>query len=389
VSDTLDLTTFVGKSTYDFGRKKSDAGISAIAYNVQGDRDYLKPYQQLAAMGPLQNAPDLNEMMSGGNMPLQRTTGASHTNASGGDIFSSTYGYNTGGELTSSVTGTTNLSYGYDGIGQLTSANKSAPSASSAESFAFDAAGNRTSDSARTYTVGTNNRILSDNFFTYTYDNEGNRTRMRETSSGKETLYRYDYRNRLTRVEQIGVRTTEFTYDLFDRRIAKVVKANPNAVPSATTRYFYNGEMIWSQSLQSTNLQPTVTRFLTGDHIDQWLARSVQQPNSPSAGNTQWFLTDRMGTPQALVDNAGTVQERYEFDAFGTPRVGVGLSLPQIGFTGREFDGETGLMYYRARYLDPAVGQFLSEDPIGFEAGDSNLRRYVENSSFNMRDSDG
>ncbi|NEZ65245.1 hypothetical protein D0962_21115 [Leptolyngbyaceae cyanobacterium CCMR0082] len=37
-------------------------------------------------------------------------------------------------------------------------------------------------------------------------------------------------------------------------------------------------------------------------------------------------------------------------------------------------------MYYRARYYDPAVGRFISEDPLGFDAGDANLYRYVFNS---------
>ncbi|MCL6505347.1 MAG: RHS repeat-associated core domain-containing protein, partial [Pirellulales bacterium] len=51
-----------------------------------------------------------------------------------------------------------------------------------------------------------------------------------------------------------------------------------------------------------------------------------------------------------------------------------------FAFTGREYDVETGLYYYRARYYDPHTGRFLSEDPLGFSAGDTNLRRYVHNS---------
>ena len=74
---------------------------------------------------------------------------------------------------------------------------------------------------------------------------------------------------------------------------------------------------------------------------------------------------------------------------FGDPLVGSGLTLPQIGFTGREFDSETGLMYYRARYYDPQMGRFLSEDPIGFGGGDSNLSRYVLNSPYGYRDPSG
>ncbi|MBK9112497.1 MAG: hypothetical protein IPM88_12680 [Nitrospira sp.] len=45
--------------------------------------------------------------------------------------------------------------------------------------------------------------------------------------------------------------------------------------------------------------------------------------------------------------------------------------------TGREFDSESGLYYYRARYYDALMGRFLQKDPIGFGSGDSNFYRYV------------
>jgi len=48
-------------------------------------------------------------------------------------------------------------------------------------------------------------------------------------------------------------------------------------------------------------------------------------------------------------------------------------------FTGREYDSETGLYFYRARYYDPAIGRFISEDPIGFQGGDLNLYAYIGN----------
>ncbi|MGH7372517.1 MAG: RHS repeat-associated core domain-containing protein, partial [Candidatus Methylomirabilales bacterium] len=50
-----------------------------------------------------------------------------------------------------------------------------------------------------------------------------------------------------------------------------------------------------------------------------------------------------------------------------------------FAFTGREWDRETGLHYYRARYYDPKIGRFVSDDPIGFAGGDANLYAYVWN----------
>ncbi|HHK41130.1 MAG TPA: RHS repeat-associated core domain-containing protein, partial [Planctomycetaceae bacterium] len=60
-----------------------------------------------------------------------------------------------------------------------------------------------------------------------------------------------------------------------------------------------------------------------------------------------------------------------------------------FGFTGRERDEESDLYYYRARYYDPALGRFLSEDPLGFEAGDANLTRYVGNDPVGKVDPSG
>ena len=61
----------------------------------------------------------------------------------------------------------------------------------------------------------------------------------------------------------------------------------------------------------------------------------------------------------------------------------------RYAYTGRELENETGLYYYRARYYDPELGRFISEDPIGFSGGDVNLFRYVENDPINRVDPSG
>jgi RHS repeat-associated protein len=66
-----------------------------------------------------------------------------------------------------------------------------------------------------------------------------------------------------------------------------------------------------------------------------------------------------------------------------------GELLDRFLYSGREYEPETGFYYYRARYFDPQAGRFLSEDPIGFSGGDSNLYRYVSNSPLNGTDPSG
>lgn len=55
-------------------------------------------------------------------------------------------------------------------------------------------------------------------------------------------------------------------------------------------------------------------------------------------------------------------------------------------FTGREYDKITGLQYSRARFYDPKIGSFISEDPIGFQGGDFNLFGYVRNNPVSRTD---
>jgi RHS repeat-associated protein len=62
-----------------------------------------------------------------------------------------------------------------------------------------------------------------------------------------------------------------------------------------------------------------------------------------------------------------------------------GADQPGYAFTGREWDPETGLYYYRARYYDPKIGRFISEDPIAF-AGGGNVYAYVLGAPTRWRD---
>ena len=78
----------------------------------------------------------------------------------------------------------------------------------------------------------------------------------------------------------------------------------------------------------------------------------------------------------ALTDASGQPLRQYHYQAFGFPEEYRADRQP-FRFTGREWDKELGLYYYRARYYDPRAGRFISEDPIGFVGG-LNLYRYAD-----------
>jgi RHS repeat-associated protein len=66
------------------------------------------------------------------------------------------------------------------------------------------------------------------------------------------------------------------------------------------------------------------------------------------------------------------------FDASFTPKSASSLGLTR-SFTGQVYDRETGLMLYRNRVYHPTLRRFVQRDPIGYDAGDVNLMRYVRN----------
>ena len=108
--------------------------------------------------------------------------------------------------------------------------------------------------------------------------------------------------------------------------------------------------------------------------------------NPPTAGRVLWPLTDHLGTVRDLArynpaSGQTTIVNHLTYDAFG--RI-TGQSNPAVttllAFTGRPLDPATGLQNHLHRWYDPAVGRWLSEDPLGFHAADANPYRYCGNS---------
>jgi RHS repeat-associated protein len=194
----------------------------------------------------------------------------------------------------------------------------------------------------------------------------------------------------------------EYTYDVYDRRIAKRIDDGAGSVHKE--HYIYDlptgadDKILLRFVEDDQGVAHLTNRYLHGPAVDQVLAdEQYEITDDPynEEGDVLWALTDNLGSVRDLVsydDVAGeTVMENHiTYDAFGRT---IAETVPGTNliytYTGREYDPETGNYYYRARYYDPDTGRFLSEDPIAFAAGDSNLSRYVGNDPVNYTDPSG
>ncbi len=127
------------------------------------------------------------------------------------------------------------------------------------------------------------------------------------------------------------------------------------STPAGTTRYVYDGDQIALELNEAGDMVAEYSYYPGVDH-PHTLRRG---------GQVYYYLSDGPGHIVGLLDAAGTLVNEYRYTPFGELEV-VRETVPQpFRYTGREWDAESGLYYYRARYYDPGLGRFLSENLIG------------------------
>ena len=270
--------------------------------------------------------------------------------------------------------------YDYDQINQIKNldrgvlnANKDAVTTSTfTESWNFDKTGNWLQyDKNGTVENRTHNTVNEIQGIA-THDANGNMTLM----PGLKT--KYDAWNRLVEVRHSSDNLiARYDYNGSNQRIQKTVD-------NVVTESFFNEQ--W-QELESVTGSELTTYVWGIRYVDDLVLREKGAERLYSLADPNWNVV-------ALIDSIGEAQERMKYDAFGkitwldynfVAKANSDYSWNRT-FTGQVLDAETGMMLYRNRYYHVGMGRFVSRDPIGYEAKDVNLFRYVGNRALNFND---
>jgi RHS repeat-associated protein len=318
----------------------------------------------------------------------------------GSDTY--TYGYSGASPLVQTLTRmhggvTTSITtYGYDSVNRLLTMTTQTPGGATISQYGYTynapqdlRDGETSTDAVPSYAPGevdyTHNNVnelvkLSDpGVKSLAYDADGNLVQG-YTPGGQQFTANYDSHNHLTGLSY-GSNLVDYSY-LGNILIKKTVNG-------VETDYVYDGLCL----IQERNTNPNnnlVNEYTYGLGLPGGiggLLRLNYQVNQ-GGGSAYSYLHDGKGNVTALLDAAGTVQASYQYDPFGKPMGSSGSINQPMRFSTKPYDDQTGLSYYGYRFYNPALGRWLTRDPIG-EDGGINLYEFTKNDPVNRMDPDG
>ena len=178
-----------------------------------------------------------------------------------------------------------------------------------------------------------------------------------ENTAGEYWEYEYDLLNRLIAVRKSESGTdnlaivASYTYDALNQRM------RTDSTKYGTTWYAFgiDGNVLFKE---------------TEDEYEQYVYVAgktfvlVTGNNEDTEEEIYYYLTNHIGSTEMVTDENGQVVWQNELTPFGISSGEIGIVHLQAKFTGKDFDEETQLYYFNARWYDPGIGRFASEDPI-------------------------
>ena len=397
-SNRMKTVSFDGNTlTYEYD---ANGNRESIAYDggVREDYSYDKNNRLLTLINSRPDGSEISRYSYTYDLAGRQTTKA--------DSFgTSTYTYDAVGRILRAETPGKTSIYGYDRAGNRTSMNETYASEQST-GFTDETSGSEASYILKKsqYVYSASNRLVKlvdemyDNGNTkvltktiqYTYDANGNQlseyasfthpnnSDYRRTISASaygdgqqtapdslidRTLNTYDGFNRLTKVEKVeaGTRTVaEYVYNGDDLRTKKTVMKSDNGYAAEVTYFLYDRQHVILETDSSGN---TAARYIRGiNYVAQYSKATSNGGSGSSRTSLAYYLYNGHGDVVQTVSASGEVQNRYDYDIFGNPTLSIEIAACNIRYAGEYLDNETGLYYLRARYYDPSIGRFISED---------------------------
>ena len=273
-----------------------------------------------------------------------------------GTDFDQSYGYDYKGN----VTGWNGTSYTYDGLDRL----------SNGGAYTYDAISNMSSGPNATYSYLTNANANTMRLSAATlggtttgYSDDGNLGDL-VSATGKYSSLTYDARNELVSLTDTGRSagkslTDSYAYGPDGLRYAKT-ESNADGT-STLTYYWYEGNSIlYEEAWQGgTSVRDRLNVYAGGLNIGAY-------EKAAGVETLRYYYNDHLGSRRAVTDSTGAVLAKIDYSTWGLPTVTSSSGYDgtkDISYTGKEEDA-TGLYYFNARYYDPSIGRFITEDPI-------------------------
>ncbi len=286
-------------------------------------------------------------------------------------------------------------SFAYDAIERLGAVTQTLPlPATQIEAYAYDTEGNRVaSHISPAYVTDAANHVLDDGTNTYTWTPDGgmaSRTPNADAAAGVTFQYSWQGTLNQLRLEAVGgAYPISFMYDGLLRNIGRnfadptrglVVEHHDGPDIALELRnYFAGSGSQW-------------VRYVHGPGVDQPLALEIYPQGSaptPGTGAQYYFHADGEGSIRLLTDANAQIANQYSYNSYGQRLTAV-ESVPQpYGWKGRDFIPGPNIYYNRARFYDPVLGRFTTEDPLGYGGDDWNFYSFGHTNPRNWSDPSG
>jgi RHS repeat-associated protein len=200
-----------------------------------------------------------------------------------------------------------------------------------------------------------------DGFLDYAYDADGNVTARTFHGYGIGWNFRWSADNRLLasgmRDDSVSLESVSLEYDPMGEPVVK--RDSTGRVTHVT---LYDGGSILADLDSAGN---RIVEYVYDEGTDRPYALLT---GATSVTGAQYFVQDDMGNIEGTLYDSTHVASTIDYEGFGAPEV-TGDSTNRLMWKGLPYDPDLGLIYMRARWYDPSIGRFMSEDPLGLQGG--------------------